>query len=824
MSTFDSTFDSTFTGAFSIVAPTVTTNSSSVVSNDVTLNGEITDDGGGAISERGFYYGTTSGSLTTKVVEGGTTTGVFAETITGLSEGTYYFEAFATNSAGEARGTELSFTIVVLASVQTQAPVVSGSDVTMNGVVTDNGSGTVTERGFYYGTTPGNLTNKVVSLDTSLDYSQVVSGLAVDTYYHEAYAINEAGEARGAEVTFSITSTPSVNTLAATTTGDSATLNGEITDDGGSSITERGFYYGTTSGSLGTRVVEGGTAAGTFSEIITSLADGTYYFEAFAANSNGEVTGSELSFTVITIPTIYTSAASSVTSSGATLNGSITDDGGSSITERGFYFGTASGNLTNKIVEGGTATGSFSEVVDNLTPNTYYFEAYATNANGEATGGEFSFTTSNALILTSDTANLFSHNVYFQIAMEDTSSASYDIDLIDMGKLQYSFDIPNSGEDVTAVGIKAGSIDVKFDNYIDGTDTIIDLLDSSFSYSSTQAWYGKMFFKLKSDASYGNPVLFEFSPKEVKFNEVSQICEISFIPRQKTGLTAVSVCDDAESEVYTYTIDRTTLIDPSANDNIAYAARDYIKHALFQGYSETPTYPISGVTIEIDSGIFISDGGVLRVSGEEWFVTYQTVISGTPTTIPYTDDALVLLGTLASLEGAIYGTALGNLFYIARSDTSNSVTLDTDNIKKLEQSFFNEAKYRQLKLAQVDYADNDINVIAFSRNTFAEKDINIRLDPPLLIKGDITTAGQANQIADDNTILLEAVNNYQPPFSFDNEKKVTVTYWGIDGIYPYSVITFDTNAPDFVKNRNFRVKKAEYDFKADTIKMEIYEI
>lgn len=85
-----------------VVVPTVATNAaSSVSSSSMTINGNVTNAGGGTISERGFYFGTsTNATSNTKYTVSGTT-GAFSRSMTSLSGSTtYYAFAFATNEAG----------------------------------------------------------------------------------------------------------------------------------------------------------------------------------------------------------------------------------------------------------------------------------------------------------------------------------------------------------------------------------------------------------------------------------------------------------------------------------------------------------------------------------------------------------------------------------------------------------------------------------------------------------------------------------------------------------------------------------------------------
>ncbi len=106
------------TGSASV--PTVTTpTKASITHNSATLGGNVTADGGAALTERGVVYAMTSinsnpeigGIAVTKVVASGTTTGVFTAAASGLVFSTgYTYKAYATNSAGTSYSSADSFT------------------------------------------------------------------------------------------------------------------------------------------------------------------------------------------------------------------------------------------------------------------------------------------------------------------------------------------------------------------------------------------------------------------------------------------------------------------------------------------------------------------------------------------------------------------------------------------------------------------------------------------------------------------------------------------------------------------------------------------
>jgi len=98
------------------ILPTVTTAAATAVTGTTaTTGGNVTADGGSAVTARGVCYGLTAnptiaGSKTTD----GTGTGAFVSNLTGLRGLTkYYVRAYATNGVGTAYGPEISFTTLV---------------------------------------------------------------------------------------------------------------------------------------------------------------------------------------------------------------------------------------------------------------------------------------------------------------------------------------------------------------------------------------------------------------------------------------------------------------------------------------------------------------------------------------------------------------------------------------------------------------------------------------------------------------------------------------------------------------------------------------
>jgi hypothetical protein len=105
----------------------------------------------------------------------------------------------------------------------------------------------------------------------------------------------------------------------------------------------------------------------------------------------------------IEIASLTTTNPFAITNTSAKSGGTITNDFGNSITERGVVWSTSPNptiSLTTKTKDG-TGSGSFTSTLPTLNQNTtYYIRAYATNKNGTTYGNEINFKTLNIDIST----------------------------------------------------------------------------------------------------------------------------------------------------------------------------------------------------------------------------------------------------------------------------------------------------------------------------------------------------------------------------------------------------------------------------------------
>ena len=298
-----------FTSAEIIGATLTTTAVTGITATAAVSGGNITADGGAAITAKGICWATTANpttanSKTSETVGAGT--GAFTSNLTGLTPGTtYHVRAYATNSSGTAYGNDLSFPTLAVAPTVTTTIVTNPTQTTATsgGNVTSNGGANVTARGVCWGTA---LNPVVGATNTTTDgtgdgaFVSNISGLTSGTLYHvRAYATNSAGTSYGEDLTFNTAQVlmGTVTTTAITTfTNNSAVSGGNITSNGGGTITASGVCWATTANPVATGLhTTDGATTGTFSSNITGLAEGTvYYVRAYATNSAGTAYGSQV--------------------------------------------------------------------------------------------------------------------------------------------------------------------------------------------------------------------------------------------------------------------------------------------------------------------------------------------------------------------------------------------------------------------------------------------------------------------------------------------------------------------------------------------------
>jgi len=329
-------------------------------------------------------------------------------------------------------------------------PTISTSSITninrygaiSGGTIIDNGGAPILSSGICWSATSNlptitdsKTTDGLLSLGT---FVSSLTGLTAGVIYNvRAYATNSAGTAYGVTQTFTTTSTTTTIPILTTSvvsaiSSTTAITGGTITDQGSTLVSSRGLVYGTSAGSS-TYSVTSGSGDGTFTTTLTGLTQGTrYYVRSFATNVQGTGYGAEISFTTQTTATVSaTVSVTSITGTTATGGGTITTDGGASVTSRGLVWGTTSGSSTYSVTTG-TGTGTYTSSITGLNNGTTYFvRAFAVNSIGTTYGPEVQFATpSTATVASTITSTITSSTAILGGVLSSTGGATTSVGIM----------------------------------------------------------------------------------------------------------------------------------------------------------------------------------------------------------------------------------------------------------------------------------------------------------------------------------------------------------------------------------------------------------
>lgn len=285
------------------------------------------------------------------------------------------------------------------------------SDITTNSAILKGSinieNKSFAERGFILYIDEATSTKYVVSGNDMGEYSHQVMNLGDgQTYRYEAYMICNDETIYGGEITFTTEQIPDPESPIVTTadvtdiTQTTAVSGGNVTDDGGASVTARGVCWSTSQNpTISDNHTSDGNGTGSYTSNLTNLtANTTYYVRAYATNENGTSYGEQKSFTTlqnIELPTVTTTDVMDITQNTAVSGGNVTDDGGAAVTARGVCWSKdPNPTIDNSFISNGNGTGSFTIEISGLTSaTTYYVRAYATNSEGTSYGEQKTFTT-----------------------------------------------------------------------------------------------------------------------------------------------------------------------------------------------------------------------------------------------------------------------------------------------------------------------------------------------------------------------------------------------------------------------------------------------
>lgn len=288
----------------------VTTNVFNTSFTTATSGGTFVNGSSGYILYKGVCWSTSSAPTTanSKTTEGGGALN-FTSYLTGLSPlTTYYLRAYSFSNYGITDyGNEVVFTTLApgLAHLTTSdISSITSSTATSGGYIVSDQGAPITARGVCWSTNanPTVADSKTTDGIGTGGFNSYITGLTLGaTYYVRAYATNLAGTSYGSQKSFIAVSPtlPILTTSPITSiTSTTAISGGNISSDGGASVTVRGVCWSTTTNpTIANSKTLAGTGTGSFESSIGELTLGnTYYVRAYATNSVGTAYGPQVSF------------------------------------------------------------------------------------------------------------------------------------------------------------------------------------------------------------------------------------------------------------------------------------------------------------------------------------------------------------------------------------------------------------------------------------------------------------------------------------------------------------------------------------------------
>ena len=369
-----------------------TLDATEVTGKTAVCGGDVLDDGGEALSERGICY-SANGDPTisdSKVTASGNT-GKFTVQLQNLKTNwVYHYRAYAINEAGISYGYAKSITTFPIPEV-----TLTISNVTMDGFECTGSivSIEVLEAGVCWGTNQNPTLEQSHKLEYDNPFQSYITELIPGTTYHvRGFAKNLFGYGFSEDITIT---TPLNNLPAIETKGikevnlNSITIEGEVLNECGDGTT-RGIVWGYTNNvnienAAGT--INCGAGKGVFEGVINDVQTQVqYYARAYAKNTAGTVYGDQIPFRydlpVVSLDSVYCIGGTTVKCAA-----DITNTGGIDLIAEGYCWSTQPNPDIND-----NHTTSLEVFPTTLNENTvYYIRAYAKNFMGIVYCNEISF-------------------------------------------------------------------------------------------------------------------------------------------------------------------------------------------------------------------------------------------------------------------------------------------------------------------------------------------------------------------------------------------------------------------------------------------------
>ncbi len=639
--------------------PTVTTTTASnITTNAFDAGGNVTADGGATVTQKGLTWDVVSPATASGSING-SGTGSFTSTADSVNPNTkYFYRAYATNTAGTAYGNEYS--VITLP----EAPVQGTPDnATTDGFTAKWLAPSVPGTQTYTYTLEVDDDNTFVSVDYSKSgivssaTSEVISGLLSNTtYYYRVKAVNATGSgawSATASITTEAITTPYLQITAAMSDFGSVCINTSHLDSfevsGGNlngasvnigALPGMTYSLNRTSGFASTLSLPAynGTPTTIYVKFVPTAVqsyNGNISISGGGATSiNTAVTGSGIN----SAPSVTTNAATAISADEATISGTVTDEGCSTITTVGLEYSTTPGfsNGSGTTVTSSRMGAGFSATLSALNPKTtYYYKAFAENGAGKVYGTQLSFTTAALQTPVATAASGIQHDEFTANWTAVAGANRYFIDLMtDTGKIIYEgfesatpagWGTYGTGSYNGPLNVGKADLSIRFDN---SDDSLVSPVFPA-GVQTLSFWY-------KGQGTNGSAS--KFVVQGYNGSSWVEIGNLTSIPSSATGTITYTAATIPALATYT----RFKFIYTKASGNLAFDDFEITYATVYVSGHKNITVPVnfvtfSGLTATKDYYYRVRSSATTDTSGYSNIITVKTY--NNPTTATYVSVA-----------------------------------------------------------------------------------------------------------------------------------------------------------------------------------------
>lgn len=402
---------------------------------------------------------------------------------------------------------------------------------------------------------------------------------------------------------------------------------------------------------------------------------------------------------------------------------------------------------------------------------------------------------------------------------------------LSVGKISYEFDLVEDVEEAKSIGMIMGDCSLTVHDVASDGSSIYELLsDDNVAYGLSNALVNyTVTLELTTPSASTYTFHYYFTKPDVETDDLKRTTKIKL---KTFSTTKALVSDYFNGDVfYSNGVAITTGVGANAYDaveatptkgNKVVLAADFLRDILqtvnsnytFVLDSEDDTLVLSSQASSGNTYALIADDSE-RPSGVSLDLTF----------VDSSSQCFEVVGVMAALEGAIYGSGFNTNFFVNRLSTSNSVSISQDDVGELKVA----QSIRQWDEISVNYRNSEISTLNFY--VPGSKSFSYYMTPPTSsdsvnscyignFNGSSFTA-TAPYITHDVNV---ASNAYSFSLGATGESKIELTVFGVDKIKPHQVFSLDSSFRSRYQGRTFRPTSLEYDLENDEIYIEAYQV